>query len=533
AGLRAVRWAADDGYLIVLTQLDGKDWVPGARAEEILERIRPRGGEGAVILLHDAGGDRSATVEATDQLLGELSADGYRFTTVSGALGRASGASMKPAGGAVELRGSALIWGLRLSDWVLASLQVVALVLAVLLLIRSAVSIAFARRHARRPPPPLWLDPPPVTVVVPAYNEAAGIEAAVRSIASSRYPQTEVIVVDDGSTDDTAALVQAMGLANVRLISKENGGKSTALNRGVMEASHEIIVTVDGDTMFEPDTLFWLVQHLQDPAVGAVAGNTKVANRRGLLGLWQHLEYVVGFNYDRRAFDLYDCMATVPGAIGAFRRSGLVGVGLFTDDTLAEDTDITIALNRAGWYVPYEQRAVAWTEAPATLRGLWRQRYRWSYGTMQALWKHRTAIFERDTGRFGRRALPYIVVFQILLPLLGPVVDVFALYGLLFDAGWSLAAYYAGFTAVHAAVAAYALRLDSERLRDLWVLPLQLFVYRQLMYLVIVQSVASAISGTRLRWQRLDRVGVGSAAGLSSAHLLAVEGVNGDPVWRA
>jgi cellulose synthase/poly-beta-1,6-N-acetylglucosamine synthase-like glycosyltransferase len=250
------------------------------------------------------------------------------------------------------------------------------------------------------------------------------------------------------------------------------------------------------------------VQPFTDPEVGAVSGNTKVANRTGLLGRWQHLEYVVGFNLDRRLYDLGECMPTVPGAIGAFRRDVLANVGGVPDATLAEDTDLTMATLRAGWLVRYEQSAVAWTEVPSTLRQLWRQRYRWCYGTMQAVWKHRGSLFERGpAGRLGRRGLVYLGLFQILLPLCAPAVDVYAVYGLIFLPLPQVAAMWLSFTALQVFAAGYALRLDRERYGPLWTLPFQLIVYRQLMYLVTVQSVVTALTGMRLRWHPVARTG--------------------------
>jgi cellulose synthase/poly-beta-1,6-N-acetylglucosamine synthase-like glycosyltransferase len=223
---------------------------------------------------------------------------------------------------------------------------------------------------------------------------------------------------------------------------------------------------------------------------------------------WQHIEYVIGFNLDRRLYDLMQCMATVPGAIGAFRRRALADVGGVSDDTLAEDTDLTIGLARAGWRVVYEESARAWTEAPATLRQLWTQRYRWSYGTMQAMWKHRRALFERGpSGRFGRVGLPFLALFQIVLPLLAPLIDVLALYGLFcYDATQTALAWF-GMLALQLVTAIVAFRLDRESLRPLLVLPLQQLVYRQLMYLVIIRSAMTAIAGLRLRWQKLRRTG--------------------------
>jgi cellulose synthase/poly-beta-1,6-N-acetylglucosamine synthase-like glycosyltransferase len=198
-------------------------------------------------------------------------------------------------------------------------------------------------------------------------------------------------------------------------------------------------------------------------------------------------------------------MPTVPGAIGAFRRQALAQVGGVSDDTLAEDTDLTMALNRAGWRVVFEDRARAWTEAPATFRQLWRQRYRWSYGTMQAMWKHRGSVRERSP--LGLLGLPSILFTQVLIPLLSPAFDLFALYGLVFLDPVRIAAFWVAFNAIQLCVGAYAFRLDGESPRPLWAAPLQQFVYRQLMYLVVIESVASALAGTRLRWHKLTRTG--------------------------
>jgi cellulose synthase/poly-beta-1,6-N-acetylglucosamine synthase-like glycosyltransferase len=205
-------------------------------------------------------------------------------------------------------------------------------------------------------------------------------------------------------------------------------------------------------------------------------------------------------------------MPTVPGAIGAFRRRALEQVGGFSDDTLAEDTDLTIAVNRAGWRVAYEERALAWTEAPSTLSGLWKQRYRWAYGTMQAMWKHRSALRPSETSPVGRRAFLYLLAFQVLLPLLAPVIDLFALYGVVFLRPWTVLGYWMAFNAIQAALGVLAFRLDHERLRPLWALPLQQFVYRQLMYLVVIQSVVTAVIGARLRWHKLSRTGEATGA---------------------
>ena len=502
---QTVEFAAAAGYLTVLVSSDGRDWTrPGVPA--IVQNLTPSGPEGEIALLHDGGGDRSETVAALDILIPRLLQQGYRVTTASEALGLTVASA--PAPQLNQVLGSVLVWGLWFSSLLVSSVTIAMVAGGVIAVARAAFLLVAARRHRRlRAAPRSQKVTEPASIIVPAYNEAAGIEAAVRSLVASTHP-VEVIVVDDGSTDGTADLVTALGLERVRVIRQQNGGKPAALNTGLRAARHDLVVMVDGDTVFEPGTVAALVQPFADSTVGAVSGNAKVANRKGLLGHWQHIEYVIGFNMDRRWYDLAGCMPTVPGAVGGFRRQALAQVGGVSDDSLAEDTDLTMSIGRAGWRIVYEETARAWTEAPATLRALWRQRYRWCYGTMQAMWKHRRGILERgSSGRYSRRSLSYMLVFQILLPLLAPAVDVFAVYGLLFQDPLRTAAVWLGFQTLDLLVALYAFRLDGESPRVLWALPVTQFCYRQMMYAVVFQSVATAVAGIRLRWHRMDRYG--------------------------
>jgi peptidoglycan/xylan/chitin deacetylase (PgdA/CDA1 family)/GT2 family glycosyltransferase len=506
----ALRDAAAAGFLVVLADHDPRDWRPTDPAA-IVRAATPASDRGGVVLLHDGGGDRGRTVVALDTLLTRLGKRGYRFTTVSGAL------DLPPAPAAstaVTMRGTALRWAQAASDAVAAVMRALLIAAIAMSLLRLVLQLVAARVHLRRSRREHRLRYlGPVTVIVPAFNEAANIAATVRSLVANDYPDLDVIVVDDGSTDDTAGIVRRLRLPGVRVLRQRNAGKPAALNLGIAHARADLLVLVDGDTVFEPDAVGRLVQPFARADVGAVSGNTKVANRRGLLGRWQHLEYVMGFNLDRRLSEVAGCMTTVPGAIGAFRRAALADVGGVPAVTLAEDTDLTMAIVRAGWRVVYAERAVAWTEAPSSLRQLWRQRYRWCYGTMQAMWKHRRAVVSRGpAGRLGRRGLTYLLGWQILLPLAAPAVDVYAVYGLLFLPVGQVVALWSGFVLAQAVVAAYALRLDGERLAPLWTLPLQQLVYRQLMYLVVVQSAVTALTGVRLPWQRLVRTGQAASA---------------------
>jgi cellulose synthase/poly-beta-1,6-N-acetylglucosamine synthase-like glycosyltransferase/peptidoglycan/xylan/chitin deacetylase (PgdA/CDA1 family) len=505
---RAYAEIAKRGYVIALANYDAEDWRrPGV--DEIVRNATPPGDRGGVILMHDGGGDRSETVAALERLVPELRARGFRFVPLSRLLG-ASPAQVDPAASSSEhVRGDMLIASLTAARLLTDLLTALLIPIAVLALLRAVAVVGLARHHARRwrrQPRPEGFHPP-VSIVVPAYNEAAGIEQAIRSLAASDYPEFEVVVVDDGSTDGTGELVDRLDLARVRVLREPNRGKAEALNTAVAAARHDLIAAVDADTVFEPGTVASLVRPFADPGVGAVAGNTKVGNRRTWLGRWQHIDYVTGFNLDRRLYDVLGCMPTVPGAVGAFRRRALAEVGGFSSDTLAEDTDVTIALGRRGWKVVYAQDARAFTETPGTWSGLWRQRYRWSFGTMQSVWKHRRALLRRSEGPIGRIGLPYLVLFQIALPLLAPLIDVFALYGVLFLDPIPVLTYWVGFNLIMLAQGAYAFQLDREDPRVLWALPLQTFVYRQLMYLVVLQSVASAVQGLRLRWQHVERSG--------------------------
>jgi cellulose synthase/poly-beta-1,6-N-acetylglucosamine synthase-like glycosyltransferase/peptidoglycan/xylan/chitin deacetylase (PgdA/CDA1 family) len=510
-----------EDYRVVYADQDTQDWKrPGTDA--IVRAGLPADGKGAVVMLHDGGGDRSQTVGAVEALITELQGRGYTFDTVSSAVGLA-----QPWHAATPQQrlGGHLISGIvRASGLIVELLKVAFIVLAVLAVLRTLLLMLLARRHERAPLVPAgrrsrswptrhW---PAVSVVIPAYNEEVGIAATVRSLVFNGYPDLDIVVVDDGSTDRTAEVVARLGLPQVRLIRQTNAGKPAALNAGIRLARHDILILADADTVFEPGAVRKLVAPLataRRSTVGAVSGNTKVGNRRGLLGQWQHIEYVIGFNLDRRMYDVLQCMPTVPGAIGAFRREALETVGGVSADTLAEDTDLTMAICRAGWRVIYVPEACAWTEAPTTLRQLWRQRYRWCYGTMQAMWKHRAAVRESGgAGKLGRRGLPYLLAFQVLLPLLAPVVDIATLYAVLVTRSPELLYVWLGFMTLQLLAAVYAFRLDGEPLRPLWSLPLQQVVYRQLMYLVVIQSAATAWYGLRVRWQGVQRTGEMDAA---------------------
>lgn len=496
-------------YYVTLADYDSEDWRrPGVGA--IVAKATPSGQQGGIVMFHDGGGDRAQTLAALRVLIPKLRSRGFRFARVDELAGVPAGVANPPASGWERVRGAVFQWSVSVAFGLTGVFTTLLWIIGGLIVVRALLLLTLATHHARRSPSSNpGTETPRLAVIVPAYNEAVGIERTLRSLAASDYPSFEVVVVDDGSTDDTAAIVAGLDLAGVRLVRQDNAGKAAALNTGIEMTDAPIVVMVDGDTLFEEQTLRHLVAPMADPTVGAISGNTKVGNRRSLLGCWQHIEYVMGFNLDRRMYEVLQCTPTVPGAIGAFRREALLDVGGIPGDTLAEDTDLTLAVGRAGWRVVYAPDARAWTEAPASLGSLWRQRYRWSFGTMQAVFKHRGAILSRDADdrRVGRRGLPYILLFLIVLPMLAPLIDLFAVYGVVFTDTWRTLAMWAAFNAVQLCIAAFAFRLDGEPLRPLWALPLQQLLYRQLMYLVIIESTVGAVQGTRAGWRHLPRTG--------------------------
>ncbi|MFF3202912.1 bifunctional polysaccharide deacetylase/glycosyltransferase family 2 protein [Streptomyces sp. NPDC002962] len=481
-------------------------------------------GAGAATATDGATGTEGATGEQPGNV---PNGEGGTGTGANGGTGQTINrlqAAHREATGVTLYEGKALIAAVTLAEWTVPTLSVGLMVVGVAVMGRFGMMLILARRHYRKRNKRRFSWGPtvtrPVSVIVPAYNEKECIANTLKSLAKSTHP-IEIIIVDDGSDDNTSEIsreaARALGMTNVRVIRQENAGKPAALNNGVRSASYDIVVMMDGDTVFEPDAVHHLVQPFADPKVGAVAGNAKVGNRDTIIGAWQHIEYVMGFNLDRRMYDLLRCMPTIPGAIGAFRREAVLEVGGMSEDTLAEDTDITIAMHRAGWQVVYQEHAKAWTEAPGSLKQLWSQRYRWSYGTMQALWKHRKSLTDKGpSGRFGRVGMPLVVLFQIITPVFAPLIDVFTVYSMIFiDFQASLLAWLA-VLGVQLGCAAYAFRLDREKYRYLLMMPLQQLAYRQMMYLVLIHSCITALTGGRLRWQKLKRTGeVGTPAGVS------------------
>ena len=358
-----------------------------------------------------------------------------------------------------------------------------------------------------------------VAVVVPAYNEEKVICATIEGLLSSTVRDSlEIVVVDDGSTDATSAVVKNAfrETAQVTVYRKQNGGKASALNFGIQRTEADIVVAIDGDTILLPEAIERLAAHFADPTVGAVAGTVSVGNVKNLLTRFQALEYVTSQNMDRRAFALLNAINVVPGAIGAWRKQAVNEVGGYSPVTLAEDADLTIELERRGWRVVVEPRAVALTEAPETLRAFLKQRFRWTFGTVQVAYKHATT-FWRLPSNLSLITIPNILVFQIAFSVLAPVFDTLLLYtSLLLAIGVEtgetlhiLVSYWLFFQTIDVvgAVIGVAISRDVSAWRLLPLVVVQRFSYRYLLYTVTARAILAAIKGRVVGWGKLIRTG--------------------------
>ncbi|MDQ2678204.1 MAG: glycosyltransferase [Actinomycetota bacterium] len=342
--------------------------------------------------------------------------------------------------------------------------------------------------------------------IVPAFNEAGMVARVIRDIRR-HAPDFDIVVVDDGSTDDTAGALSGEEFASVRVVRQTNGGKAKALDTGIRLASHDIVVLIDGDTLLEPRTLTELIRPFTDDRVGAVAGNARVGNLSTLVAKIQHVEYTIASAIERRAFDELGVMLCVPGAVGAFRRQAVIEVGGVSSDTLAEDTDLTLAVARAGWRVSFAPEARAWTEVPSSMRGLFRQRLRWNYGILQAIAKHRGAVRQRGrSGRPGRVVLPYVIVMGYLATLAAPALDLLLLIQIVTGSLTSatVALWCAGLVST-VLLGVFGLAYEGERVRWAALLPVQQLLYRQLLYITVFKAIGAAFSGIRLPWNKLER----------------------------
>jgi cellulose synthase/poly-beta-1,6-N-acetylglucosamine synthase-like glycosyltransferase len=528
------------GYVIVGDKIDTNDWDehPRKTPQEITDSVfqqmhdmqtRPWM-QGSIILLHDGGGDRSATIAALPVLIQALRDRGYTIVPVSQLMGKTRAEVMPPLNR--HQRWQARVDSIAFFVWAFFNHFVVAvffvgdILMSARLIIIGVFAVIDRFRKRKNFAGPDYA--PRVAVLIPAFNEEKVIVRTIRSVLMSNYKNIRVIVIDDGSKDNTYqtaidAYPAEIDSGRLAVLTKPNGGKADALNFALNQTNEEIYVGIDADGVIAHDAIANLVCHFANPKIGAVAGNAKVGNRVNLWTRWQALEYITSQNFERRALDLFDVVMVVPGAIGAWRTAAVKDGGGYHTNTVAEDADLTMNLLEQGYEVIYEDCALAFTEAPINMNGLMRQRFRWSFGILQAIFKHRGAIRKRRA--MGFFALPNTLIFQILLPLFSPFID------LMFFAGVAnyfynkhfhpeaasaasfekLLAFFLGFLIIDFVTSALAFSLERKHPACkgdawlLWHIWIQRFTYRQVFSIVLFKTLKRAIDGKPFAWDKLER----------------------------
>ncbi|HEY6849897.1 MAG TPA: glycosyltransferase [Terracidiphilus sp.] len=530
----------DQGYIVIGNKIDTDDWnehprkSPQEITQSVLDQLhimktKPQF-RGSVILMHDGGGNRSATVAALPVLIDTLRAHGYTFVPVSALMGKTTAEVMPQltfrqylralpdsvAFSGVQIVGRFIVYVFFVGDILMCARLILIGLLAVFDRLRSPHAKASAGFNPR------------VAVLIPAYNEETVIVRTIRAVLNSDYKNLHIIVIDDGSADRTAevareAYAREIAAGRVQVLSKPNGGKAAALNYALDRLTEEIYVGIDADTVIATDAISKLIPHFEDRRIGAMAGNAKVGNRVNLWTRWQALEYITSQNFERRALDVFHVVTVVPGAIGAWRTAPVKDAGGYPINTVAEDADLTMNLLEQGFRVDYEDRSLAFTEAPIDAKGLMRQRFRWSFGTLQAVWKHRAAFIRNKA--MGLFALPNILVFQMFLPLVSPFIDVMFLYGVgnyFIDRHYhpdsvssasldKLLVFFLGFLVIDFITSSVAFSLERRHPAnkgDGWLLFhiwLQRFAYRQVFSIVLFKTLMRAIDGKPFNWDKIER----------------------------
>ena len=512
AELLPILIARQENYLTIGAGIDPLDWQIGITPDSIIAHVIKEHTLGDIVLLHDAGGDRSATVKALPYIIKYFKENGYTFTTVSGLLGKSRDDVMPAIISRNQLFFSDINWTVaEIIYWIerfIFGLFFTGIILAVLrMLIVGSLAVVQKIKSKTKVSNPAFH--PKVSIIVPAYNEAIHVVRNVQNLLKCDYPDFEIVFVDDGSADNTYSLVNEAfkDCTLVRPFTKPNGGKSTALNFGIERAEGEILVCIDADTQLQTDAVSQLVSSFTEENVAAVAGNVKAGNEVNFISKWQSIEYITSQNFDRRAFDLMNAITVIPGAIGAFRKDAIRKTGGFSTDTLAEDCDLTIKLLRLGYKVKYNDKAIAYTEVPETIKMFMKQRFRWSFGIMQNMWKHRDTLFNHNYKNLGYIALPNIILFHFILPVLSPFAELIMIFGIIGGFWQQIITYYVLFLAFDFGTALLAFSFEKEKLHKLWLILPQRIIYRQLMYWVLIKSIVSAIRGTLVGWGILKRTG--------------------------
>ncbi len=494
------------GYIATSYHIDSNDWdfQPGGKIE-----LPTLDGEDQVILLHDGGGDRSGTLAYVEQLLKSAKAQGYTFVSLESLYPRDQPLFMSVTPSFIDrvalmFANSIIVWPRQLIYQlfiITLGFLLLGLMLNIVLAILQLHRYDYKRRKNGYNPL--------VSILVPAFNEEKVLSKTVRSLLYSHYRNYEIIIIDDGSKDQTWQVIEKLSrnkrVRGIRL--RKNKGKSGALNRGLKSAKGEVIVSIDSDTIFAPQTVGKFVRHFNDPAIGAVAGVVKVGNIRNVITRWQSLEYITGINIERTAQAFMKAILIVPGACSAWRKSAVKAAHGYSSATLAEDSDLTLAVRRAGYQIIQDIEAVGFTESPLTLRALAKQRFRWTFGSIQAFWKHRHILFRMHYGWLGMFVLPRAIIALLLQFIFTPILLFVTIGNVLAGEIGTIIFFLILTSTVQLLVAIIGLILSGEHWRHLLTIPAYRAVYSPMRTYILYSVMMAALKGANVGWNKIARTG--------------------------
>ena len=535
--LKPIALSRKKNYITVGESIDPNDWrkeyQESPKADTIFKRVveiyqkkihnqdpTDTTISGSIILLHDAGGDRTNTVNATGMIIRYFQSKGYTFTTVADLLGKKPDDMMPPVP-----KGKQYYWlqfnyvlaeaGYLGGNFFFAMFLIFLILSSARLIILGVAALKEKKSRKAIFENSIVFEKPLVSIIVPAYNEEVNAVSSLQNLLKTDYPVFEIIFIDDGSTDSTYETVKNAFInePRIKVLTKQNGGKASALNYGVEHAVGDYLVCIDADTKLASNAVTFLMRNFftgtssENEKVGAVAGAVKVGNEVNILTIWQNIEYITSQNFDRKGFAYLNAITVVPGAIGAFRKGALIEAGEFTTDTLAEDCDITVRILKAGYTVVNEPHAHAFTEVPENMKQFMKQRVRWSFGVLQTFWKHKDALFNIKYKSLGFIALPDMLLFRYIIPFFMPIADLLMLLAIISNNGSKIVFYFLIFVIVDAFIAGISFAFEKENpAKLLWLIP-QRLVYRWIMMVVFFKAIRRAIKGELQVWGVLKRTG--------------------------
>jgi peptidoglycan-N-acetylglucosamine deacetylase len=510
---------------VVEEDIDSKDWLlkdKNAIESKVFSTIDTKGG--SVILLHDGGGNRQATIESLPGIIEGINKRGYAIRTINemvGAENQINQSAQNPDYQNQQISVS-------VSDFIMQVFGALLVLANIIGLIRYFTLMFLLGKKPKVQLSSLLDKTKGVSVIVPCFNEEVVIIQTIKSILSTNYPNLEVVVVDDGSTDKSLQNLHKVFDSNsqVSIFTKENAGKSIALNYGIRMSKHEFVICVDADTLFDKNAITELIKHFKDPDVGGVAGNVQIGNARSALTLSQQIEYSVAQNFDKQAYAVANSVIVVPGPIGAWRKPVILGAGGLHRDTLAEDTDLTLRVLQQGWKIIYEPNAVCYTECPETLPSFIKQRNRWQFGILQVIFKNWHLILNPRYGFTGLFTLPLMFlhyIFSSLYPfIIGGLVSYLGFYILTtINGGLQLSTrlffenrlfiyfslFYLTLDVVKIIIALAREKFVKNKWKLFFVIPYYLFVYQNIMSFISFFAIIRAIRGKIVGWGHLKRTG--------------------------